>query len=64
MLGYGELIVVFCLILLLFGGKKLPELAKSLGKGIFEFKRACQGLEEEEIAKPKAITKSEDEEKL
>lgn len=47
MIGTGELIVIFCVILLLFGGKKLPELARSLGKGIREFKRATQGLDEE-----------------
>ena len=42
MIGTGELIVIFCVILLLFGGKKLPELAKSLGQGIREFKKAAQ----------------------
>lgn len=41
MIGSGELIVIFCIMLLLFGGKRLPELAKSLGSGIREFKRAC-----------------------
>lgn len=47
MIGTGELIVILCVILLLFGGKKLPELARSLGKGIREFKKACQGIEED-----------------
>lgn len=41
MIGTGELVVIFCVILLLFGGKKLPELARSLGQGIREFKKAC-----------------------
>lgn len=41
MIGYGELIVILCIVLLLFGGKKLPEFARSLGKGIREFKKAC-----------------------
>lgn len=45
MLGTGELIVILCAILLLFGGKKLPELARSLGIGIREFKKACYGEE-------------------
>lgn len=49
MLGTGELLVIFCVILLLFGGKKLPELARSLGQGIREFKSASQGLTEEKI---------------
>jgi len=43
MIGSAELIVILCLILLLFGGKKLPEFARSLGKGIREFKKAVQG---------------------
>ncbi len=43
MLGSGELIVILCVVLLLFGGKKLPEFARSLGKGINEFKKAVQG---------------------
>lgn len=47
MIGTGEIIVILCVILLLFGGKRLPELAKSLGKGIREFKKACNGEEEE-----------------
>jgi sec-independent protein translocase protein TatA len=47
MIGSGELIVILCVILVLFGGKKLPEFAKSLGKGIREFKKACNGIDEE-----------------
>jgi sec-independent protein translocase protein TatA len=47
MIGTGELLVILCVTLILFGGKRLPELAKSLGKGIREFKKACQGIEEE-----------------
>lgn len=46
MVGYGELIVILCIILVLFGGKKLPEFAQSLGKGIREFKKALYGNEE------------------
>lgn len=49
MIGSGEIIVILCVILILFGGKKLPEFAKSLGKGIREFKRACQGEEDETL---------------
>ncbi len=50
MVGSGELIVILCVLLLLFGGKKLPEFAKNLGKGIKEFKKAFQGIDEEEEA--------------
>ncbi len=47
MIGTTELILILCVALLLFGGKKLPEFAKNLGRGIKEFKRACSGLEDE-----------------
>lgn len=47
MIGTGEIIVILCIVLLLFGGKKLPEFAKSLGQGIREFKKACQGEDSE-----------------
>jgi sec-independent protein translocase protein TatA len=46
-IGSGEVIVILCIVLLLFGGKKLPEFAKSLGKGIREFKKACQGADDD-----------------
>lgn len=39
MIGYGELIVILCIILILFGGKKLPEFAKSLGKAYVNSKK-------------------------
>ena len=47
MIGTWEIVVVLFIVLLLFGGKRLPELAKSLGKGIHEFKKASSGVEEE-----------------
>ncbi|NGX61677.1 MAG: Sec-independent protein translocase protein TatA [Chlamydiae bacterium] len=48
MIGGWELIVVLFLVLLLFGGKKLPDLARNLGKGMREFKKASQGILDEE----------------
>jgi sec-independent protein translocase protein TatA len=39
-LGGGEILLIFLAIVLLFGANKLPELAKGLGKGIKEFKKA------------------------
>ena len=43
-LGMGEVIVLFILALLIFGPKKLPELGKTFGKGMAEFKRASNEL--------------------
>ena len=46
-LGPQELIVILLIILILFGAKKLPELAQGLGKGIREFKRASSEIQDE-----------------
>ena len=45
-LGMQELIVIFVIALLIFGPKKLPELGRSLGRSIGEFKRASEELKE------------------
>jgi sec-independent protein translocase protein TatA len=49
MLGLGtqELILILLILLLLFGVKKLPELARSLGLSVKEFKKAMKEIEEE-----------------
>ncbi|MBN1998795.1 twin-arginine translocase TatA/TatE family subunit [candidate division KSB1 bacterium] len=47
----AELLVVLFVILLLFGAKKLPELARGLGKGISEFKSATRGEEPPKVTK-------------
>jgi TatA/E family protein of Tat protein translocase len=44
-IGTPELIMIFAAVLLLFGGKKIPELAKGLGKGMKEFKDATKDSE-------------------
>jgi sec-independent protein translocase protein TatA len=46
-LGGGEIILILALVLILFGAKKLPELAKGLGTGIKEFKKATGNASEE-----------------
>lgn len=46
-LGLPEIIIIGAAALLVFGPKRLPELAKSLGKGIRDFKKAVEGGEEE-----------------
>ncbi len=46
-LGAGEIILILLVILILFGAKKIPELAKGLGKGMSEFKKGLKDVEEE-----------------
>ena len=41
-LGGGEILLILALVLILFGARKLPELAKGLGQGIKEFKKAAR----------------------
>ncbi|MBO1364352.1 twin-arginine translocase TatA/TatE family subunit [Prevotella sp. A2931] len=45
MLGTQEIIIIALIILLLFGGKKIPELMKGLGKGVKSFKDGINGIE-------------------
>ena len=46
-IGGWEVFVILLVVLLLFGAKRLPELARGLGKGIREFKGAVEGVEKE-----------------
>jgi len=52
-IGTQEGLMILAIIALLFGAKKIPELAKSLGEGIREFKKSSRALEEEEETKEK-----------
>ena len=54
MIGTTEIIVIALIILLLFGGAKIPQLMKGLGKGIREYKRGLSGEEPEEKEKEEA----------
>lgn len=62
----GEMVLIFIVILLLFGAKKLPQLARGVGKSMGEFKRARSEFEheitraEEEEMEKKPSKKSED----
>ena len=47
MLGYPEIIGILVIVLLLFGAKKLPELARGLGQGIREFKNASNEIQDD-----------------
>ncbi len=46
-LGGGEVLLIFLVILIFFGPKKIPELAGSLGKGLRKFREAKDGLDEQ-----------------
>ena len=60
--GGFELILILAVVLLLFGGKKIPELAKGLGQGIKNFKKSVKDDEPTEVAstdEPKKVEGSE-----
>ena len=50
-LGVPEILLIALVVLLLFGGKKIPELMKGLGKGVKSFKDGVNGLED--VSNPK-----------
>ncbi len=50
-LGTGEMVIIFFMVLLLFGAKRIPELARSLGKGIRAFKDGMNEVSDE-ISRP------------
>jgi TatA/E family protein of Tat protein translocase len=60
-LGVQELLIIFVIIMVLFGAKKLPEMGKGLGRGIREFKNATNSVddddddEREEEVQPKVV---------
>lgn len=52
-LGTGEIVIIALVVLLLFGGKKIPELMKGLGKGVKSFKDGINEVEKELKDEPK-----------
>ncbi|MBD3290370.1 twin-arginine translocase TatA/TatE family subunit [candidate division KSB1 bacterium] len=50
-IGFQELIFILLILVIFFGAKKLPELAKGLGQGIKEFKKATKEITEEDVPK-------------
>jgi sec-independent protein translocase protein TatA len=52
-LGMGELILIFLVILLIFGASKLPQLGDALGKGIKNFKKSVTGNDEIDVSPKK-----------
>lgn len=45
--GMTELIIILCIVLLIFGGKKIPELMKGVGKGVRSFKEGLNEIDEQ-----------------
>ncbi len=56
-IGPWQVILILAVVLLLFGGKKIPELMKGLGKGAREFKKGLSGEEEQEEKKDDSAKK-------
>jgi len=56
-----EWVLIFLIVLLIFGPTKLPQLAKGLGQALYEFRRASQGLTEEETSKKSGKKEKESE---
>ena len=58
-LGFGEIMIILVVVLLVFGAKRLPEIGASMGKGIREFKHASEGKDDDEReadeSKPKKV---------
>jgi sec-independent protein translocase protein TatA len=52
-LGTGEIILIVLVVLILFGAKKIPELAQGIGKGMREFKKSLKDVEEDIKTEPK-----------
>ena len=46
-IGIGELVVIFLIVLLLFGASRLPEVARALGRSIKEFKKGAKEVKDE-----------------
>lgn len=59
-LGYQEIIIIAIIVLLLFGGKKIPELMKGLGKGMRSFKEGVNGIEGEDKAESESVKTTTD----
>jgi sec-independent protein translocase protein TatA len=60
-IGFPEIMIIFLIALLVFGPKKLPELGKSLGKGLKEFRRATDDLKSTWQEQMKDVEKSVEE---
>ena len=61
-LGLTEIALIFVVVLVLFGGKRIPELAKALGKAQYEYKKAKEMLQNEAKDLKDSVEKAAEEE--
>ena len=62
-LGTGEIIIIALVVLLLFGGKKIPELMRGIGKGVKSFKDGMNDIEKQMNAEPEETPAKQDDNK-
>ena len=62
-LGTGEIIIIARVVLLLFGGKKIPELMRGIGKGVKSFKDGMNDIEKQINAEPEETPAKQDDNK-
>ena len=62
-LGTGEIIIIALVVLLLFGGKKIPELMRGIGKGVKSFKDGMNDIEKQINAEPDETPAKQDDNK-
>lgn len=62
-LGYQELLLILVIVLILFGAQRLPDLAKSLGSSVKEFKKGVNEINQDDAASAATTTKKEEEKK-
>ena len=62
-LGTGEIIIIALVVLLLFGGKKIPELMRGIGKGVKSFKDGMNDIEKQINAEPEETPAKHDDNK-
>lgn len=62
-LGTGEIIIIALVVLLLFGGKKIPELMRGIGKGVKSFKDGMNDIEKQINAEPEETPAKQDDNK-
>ena len=59
-IGYQEILIIALIVLLLFGGRKIPDLMKGLGKGLKSFKDGMNGIDDDAVDAKKPTEKVEE----